>query len=83
LVLEIPSELDQQGTTDEKRFERVTVETFDVDLFVGPTLHDAVAGLQAQVTLAESDFYLVVQGVLRGAHQSQVTEFFKVFVKSA
>jgi hypothetical protein len=42
-----------------------------------------VAGFPAYVTLAESDFYLIVQGVLRGAHQSQVTEFFKVFVKSA
>jgi hypothetical protein len=29
LVLEIPSDLDEQGTTDEKRFDRVTVETFE------------------------------------------------------
>jgi hypothetical protein len=42
-----------------------------------------VAGFPAAVTLAESDFYLIVQGALRGAHQSQVTEFSMVFVKSA
>src|SRR6516162_2268630 len=41
LVLQIPLNFDEQSSADEKSFARVTVETFDADLLVPSTLHDA------------------------------------------
>jgi hypothetical protein len=41
LVLNIPLDLDEQSSADQKGFDRVAVEIFDADLLVPPTLHDA------------------------------------------
>ena len=41
MVLKIPLDLNEQSSADKKGFGRVTVETFDVDFLVPPTLHDA------------------------------------------
>ena len=40
LVLNIPLDLDEQGSADEKGFDRMTVEVFDADLLVPSALHD-------------------------------------------
>ena len=41
MVLNIPLDLDEQSSADKKGFGRVTVEIFDADFLVPPTLHDA------------------------------------------
>ena len=41
LVFKIPLDLNEQSSADKKGFGRVTVEIFDVDFLVPPTLHDA------------------------------------------
>jgi hypothetical protein len=41
LVLNIPFDLNKQGSTDQNSFDCVTIEIFDADLLVPSTLHDA------------------------------------------
>ena len=41
MVLEIPLDLDEQGSADEESLDRVTVEVFDAHLLIPSTLHDA------------------------------------------
>ena len=40
LIFDIPFDLDEQSSTDEKGFGRMTIEIFDTNLLVPTTLHD-------------------------------------------
>src|SRR5262245_46237808 len=40
LVLDVPFDLDEQGSADEKGLDRVAVEVFDTHLLVPSALHD-------------------------------------------
>jgi hypothetical protein len=41
LVLNIPLDLDEQNSADQKGFDRVAIEIFDAHLLIPSTLHDA------------------------------------------
>src|SRR5262245_12820497 len=57
LVLNIPFDLDEQSSADQKGFDRVAVEIFDADLLVPSTLHDA-GNAHGVVTVALVDLHL-------------------------
>ena len=57
LVLKIPLDLNEQSSADKKGFGRVTVEIFDVDFLVPPTLHDA-RNAHSVVTITLVDLHL-------------------------
>jgi hypothetical protein len=57
LVLNISLDLDEQSSADKKGLDRMTVETFDADLFVPTTLHDANDAYSV-VTVTLVDLYL-------------------------
>ena len=41
MILEIPLDLNEQSSADEKSLDRVAVEVFDAHLLIPSTLHDA------------------------------------------
>src|ERR1700724_2522093 len=56
-LVKIPFDLDEQSATDEKGFDRVTVEALDANLLVPSTLHDA-CDANGVVTVALVDLHL-------------------------
>ena len=57
LVLNIPLDLDEQSPADKKGFDCVTVEIFDADFLVSPTLHNA-RNAHCVVTITLVDLHL-------------------------
>jgi hypothetical protein len=70
LVLKIAFDLNEQRLADEEGLDRVTVEVFDTDFFVPPTLHNA-CNAPGIVTAALVDLRL--QRCLCGLASMQIT----------